>query len=172
MRTPELRFDFSGRRARVPVPGVALLVAGIAALTVAAAALGQIVARDRAALQELERRQVRATPSPPKAVKDPRDAVRLKASLQLAKSLDSPWAELLSAIESTRPDRVALLSVEPSATKHTLLITAEARDSATMLEHLRALENESGLRTVTLLQHERALQVPGTPTRYRLQGEW
>ena len=173
MKGQDLSLDFSGRKPRPPRAGLALLVAGVALLAWTGGRFVDLRDDEQAAAR---RHSARALPRPQldaeAAAKDPRLANRLSASLKLAGNLQSPWAGLLDAIESSRPPRVALLSVEPSARKRSVTITAEAGDLAGMLAHVAALQRDDRLREVTLLTHERELQQPGTPIRYRVQGEW
>ena len=75
-------------------------------------------------------------------------------------------------LKTDRGERVTLLSVEPSGLKRSVVVTAEARDASAMLAHLRALQDDGRLRHITLVGHQREVQVAGSPLRYRLQGEW
>jgi hypothetical protein len=127
----------------------------------------------RASLQELQARSSRPLSKP--AVKGPADGravARGAASKQVTEALQSPWAELLDVIDVKPEGDVALLSVEPSAVKRTVHITAEARDEAAMLEHLSLLQKDPRLSGVRLTSHQRQTQVPGAPWRYQIQGSW
>ena len=94
------------------------------------------------------------------------------AARQATQSLQSPWSDVLDALELRPENDVALLSVEPSATKRTLLLTAESRDIPAMLEHLVMLQNDARLKDVALVAHQRQAQAPGTPMRYQIKATW
>ena len=173
MRPRPLSLDFSGRPPRPPLAGLVLLVVGVALLVWAGGRLFDMRDDEQAAARRLAPRSLARPPGTSDlAAKDPRLANKLAASLRLSNDLQSPWAGLLDAIESTRPPRVALLSVEPSARKRSVTIAAEAGDLGAMLAHVAAMQRDTRLRDVTLLTHERQVQQPGTPIRYRVQGEW
>jgi Tfp pilus assembly protein PilN len=107
-----------------------------------------------------------------KGLADPRTTARRVASKQVAQSLQSPWADVLDAIEVKPNGNVALLSVEPSAIKRTVRITAEARDADAMIEHLGMLQQDARLTDVALVSHQRLVAIPGAPWRYQIQGTW
>jgi Tfp pilus assembly protein PilN len=83
----------------------------------------------------------------------------------------TPWADLLEALE-TAPDNLALLSVEPSAAKRSISLTAEAASPKDMLNYLRALQSDQRLSGVLLVSHQVQVQAPGAPLRFQIQGTW
>ena len=176
MNRNRLQLDFAQAAPRSPKLGWLLLVAGAAlallCLTEVADALAA-KASYREALSGLQTSPATPQARPqPKEGRDPREAARNLASRQVSASLHSPWADLLEAIEATPKDSVALLSIEPSAVKRTVRITAEAGTSQAMLAHLKTLQSDARLADVSLISHERRTQVPGAPWRYQIQGSW
>lgn len=103
---------------------------------------------------------------------DPSQAARLRAARQVEQGLDKPWADLLNALEDAPHQAVALISVEPSASKQTVRLTAEARDSKEMLAYVGALQKDARLTAVVLVSHQVQAQAPGEPVRFQLQAEW
>lgn len=83
-----------------------------------------------------------------------------------------PWDNLFSAIESVRNDKVALISIEPSATGATVKVTAEARTTEDMLEYVRQLQGTGAFRAVTLINHQVRREDPQRPVRFVLDADW
>jgi Tfp pilus assembly protein PilN len=172
-----IELDFAARRRRAPRLGLLCLFAGGLLVVLSTLRVTEALATRatyRAALTELEAEAAsRAKPAArsPTAV-DGRTKARGAASLQISQALQSPWAELLDVIDVKPEGDVALLSVEPSAVKRTLRITAESRSEAAMLEHLSLLQQDRRLSGVTLTTHQHQTQLPGAPWRYQIQGSW
>lgn len=103
---------------------------------------------------------------------DPTEMVRLRAVRQVANHLVTPWADLLDTLESAPIESVALLAVEPSVSKRSLRLTAEARDTRSMLAYLGALQRDTRLNSVVLISHEVQVKAPGTPVRFQIQAVW
>lgn len=176
MRTARLRLDFATRRKAASLPGRILLACGLALVVLEALHLGPALIarhRDQATLAELESRSSVAAVRPDRPVRpDPAYLGKVRATERLARSLTTPWAGLLDAIESTPQQSVALLTVEPSRTKQSLRLTAEARDSTAMIEYLEALQKDRRLLSVVLTSHQLQAQTAGTPLRFQLQAQW
>jgi len=171
-----LDLDFSGRPPLPSLAGMLLLLAGaLLALLATEQVADALVAQARydESLARLDASNPAAHPKPAaKGPADPRAAARGAARRQVAQALESPWADLLDAIEARPDGRVALLAVEPSAVKRTVRITAEARDAQAMLDHLSLLQQDGHLFEVALVSHQRQTQAPGAPWRYQIQGAW
>ena len=176
MKPRRLALDFSGRGASPTGWGMALLILG-AALSLAATSRLIFELNEQAQLNGrllmLGATGARIkTKSSASVSPDPGIAGRAKMVSQVTQSLQSPWADLLEVIEVKPAGSVALLSVEPSAAKRTVRITAEARDAEAMLTHLSMLQSDTRLVGVTLLSHQQQVQAKGAPWRYQLQGAW
>jgi hypothetical protein len=168
-----LDLDFSSAR-RNGLGGWVLLAAGLAAALVAAMQFQSAEAARMARATELNTvnghlagprtEGVRAGP--------PVDPRASKAANQIARELQMPWAEMLAALEAIPAPEVALLGVEPSALRHVVRITAEAKNSAAMLDYLQALQGGRQFSDVWLTSHLVQAQTPGTPVRFIVQLKW
>lgn len=68
-------------------------------------------------------------------------------------ALQADWSGLLDALEVSRPDGIALLSLELDAPQGRLRLSAQARTPGAMLDYLDRLE-DVGLRQVRLQTHQ------------------
>jgi Tfp pilus assembly protein PilN len=180
VKTTRLHLEFAPNARRVTWLGVAMLIAGIAVLGVSAVQLTKVLttqthqantlaaleARQGAALAAAAARAKRPTPT------DPAELARTRAVRLVAQNLVTPWADLLASLESAPNKSVALLSVEPSVSRHSLRLTAEARSAQDMLGYLSALQRDSRLSSVVLVSHQVQAQAPGTPVRFQVQAAW
>jgi nitrate reductase NapAB chaperone NapD len=82
------------------------------------------------------------------------------------------WATLLNAIESVQTKKVALLVLEPDATNGKLRVTAEAKDVAAMLDYLKRLQQQPGLRDVVLLSQQVNEDDKQQPVRFIVGAQW
>jgi Tfp pilus assembly protein PilN len=103
---------------------------------------------------------------------EPGELARVRTLRQVARSLTTPWADVLESLESAPNESVALLSVEPSVAKRSLRITAEARGPQEMLDYVGALQRDGRLSRVILASHELQAKAPGTPVRFQIQAAW
>jgi Tfp pilus assembly protein PilN len=94
-----------------------------------------------------------------------------KAAAGVARDLQVPWAEMLTALENVQAKDVALLGVEPSATRHNIRITAETKSLDAMLNYVDALRSDS-FPEVSLASHQVEPQTPGNPVRFVVQARW
>jgi hypothetical protein len=86
--------------------------------------------------------------------------------------LNVPWHQLFAAVEALRTKEAALLSIEPNVQTGRLVIVAEARNPAAMLEMFgRAIESErfTGAR---LVQFEVTDQEAVEVIRYSVEAQW
>ena len=101
----------------------------------------------------------------------PIELSRAELVRKTTRNMATPWADLLMALETT-PANVALLSVEPVASKHRVGLTAEAASEAQMLAYLRLLQADTRLTEVMLVSHQFQVQTPGAPLRFRVEAHW
>ena len=169
-----LDLDMSPTRPRVPLAGWLLLVAG--ALATAFAVLQFQAANAERGREARELRTLEASLSEPATgsatsatVQDARSARATAAALR---ELQVPWATLFVGLESVAGRNVGLLSIEPSAQRQEVRITAEAKNSGAMLDFLDALRGQPPLREVVLVSHQIQAQTPGTPLRFQARAQW
>ncbi len=175
MTNVHLELDFAPQHRKLSMTSLgwlaaALLLFGLA-ITVVSLQLAENARQTHAlAAQEGNTRTapVKAVqPAPPHAG----DLARAAFVRQTALDLATPWADLLTSLEAA-PASVALLSVEPSANKRSIALTAEAATPAEMLLYLQALQSDKHLANVVLMTHQVQLQTPGKPLRFKLLANW
>jgi hypothetical protein len=170
---PRLDLDFSPSRRNRPA-GWLLLAAGVAAALVAMMQFQYAEAARVAVSSELNAANGRL--SNPRGESSragpPLDPRASKAANQIARELQMPWAEMLAALEAVPNPEVVLLGVEPSAQRHVVRITAEAKNSAAMLDYLQSLQGGRQFSDVWLTSHLVQAQTPGTPVRFVIQLKW
>lgn len=164
-----LELDFAPARRNAPM-GWLLLAAGLAAASIAGVQFRSAHAERLVHAGDLSVISGKLHPVPVDtgAVADPRAA---KAANVVARDLQVPWATMLAALEAVEAHDVALLAVEPSASRHTIRITAEAKSPEAMLNYIDALRGES-FPEVSLSSHQIQVQTPGTPVRFIVQARW
>lgn len=171
-----LQIDFAQTAPRTPMLGLFLLMVGGALALLCLTKVADALAANASYRDTLAGLHTRSSAAPdkpqPKENRDPREAARALVSHQVSGSLQSPWADLLDAMEARPKDDVALLAIEPSALKRTVRVTAEAATAHAMLAHLKMMQGDARLSEVTLVSHEHRTQVAGTPWRYQIQGSW
>jgi hypothetical protein len=124
-------------------------------------------------LAGIEARREALAKGPAPAVKaDPAELGRSRAIRLVSQKLTTPWGDLLESLESVPVPTVAVLSIEPSVSKRSIRITAEARSPQDMLAYLGALQQEPRLSNAVLVSHQVQLQAPGTPVRFQMQANW
>jgi len=168
-----LDLDLSPARRRVPLGSWWLLVAGALAAAIAAFHFQAVnaerlrEARELRALEESLSEPASGSGAPGVA----QDGRSARATAAVLRELEVPWASLLAALESVAGRNVALLSIEPSAQRQELRITAEAKNSGAMLDFLDALRAQS-MHEVTLVSHQIQPQMPGAPLRFQARARW
>lgn len=176
MRTQTIDIDFAPA-ARAPRP-LGLVLLGVGALLTLLGGLvwSEAWSAQRAqahSLSALLGREAASEAKPARA--GPATAgelARSRATLNVAHELQTPWSELLSALEAAPHSSVALLLVEPSIAKQQVRLTAEARQIDAMLDYLAALQSDARLSQVVLLSHQVQTKSPGNPVRFQLQAAW
>ena len=104
------------------------------------------------------------------------DSPEIEAEIRRANAvlegLNLPWPQLLDAIESTRSENVALLSIQPDVRQRTVRLTAEAKSLGDALDYARRLGSHPRLKAVHFVNHEIVQQDPQKPVRVQLLAEW
>ncbi len=171
-KAARLDLDFSSTRRTGPL-GWLLLVIGLAAAALAAVQFQSAQASLQALSGELNSANGRLASADGEGSRagPPLDPRVSKAANQVARELQVPWAELLASLEAVPTQEVALLGVEPSAQRHVVRITAEAKNATAMLDYLEALHARQ-FTDVWLISHQTEPQTPGDPTRFVVQLKW
>lgn len=173
MSSVRLQIEFAPHARRTTPVSLALLLAGLLLFAVVLLLFGWNLAENARQTRDLAEmdghRNAAAIAPPPRP--DAAELARVKFVRQTSRNLLTPWADLLAALESA-PANVALLSVEPSAAKRSVSLTAEAANPADMLNYLQALQKDHRLAGVLLASHQVQVQAPGTPIRFQVQANW
>jgi Tfp pilus assembly protein PilN len=176
MKTARLRLEFAPHARQVSWLGATMLLISVFALAAGAIQLAKSLAhnaRQADTLAALEARRGVAAASTTRTIPpDPAEVARTRAVRQVAQNLMTPWADLLESLESAPSQSVALLSVEPSVSKRSIRLTAEARNPQHMLAYWRALQQDTRLSAVVLVSHQVQTQSPGAPVRFQIQAGW
>jgi hypothetical protein len=167
MRKPEL--DFLRETPRLPKAAWLLLAVGIA-LGAAEAwrylKAEQSLAGERAIAASLE--TARAAKKPVKAIMPQQAAAETADHTQL----ELPWDTLFGRLEQSRPDAIALLSLEADGRKRDASLTAEARNPGVMLDYIERLRSQPGLNAVVLSSHTVRVEDPQQPLRFVVRLRW
>jgi Tfp pilus assembly protein PilN len=86
--------------------------------------------------------------------------------------LNLPWRDLLDTVERSTPKNIALLSLEPDASKNTLVVVAESANAEAMLDYVSQLKGQELFLEVRLVMHEISKQDPFTPYRFQIEARW
>lgn len=87
---------------------------------------------------------------------------------QLVRQLNTPWSEVLAALETSTPEDVVLVSIEPDARTASVRLQAEARTLGALLSYADALAAVGPFLDVTPVKHETHEQDPTRPIRLSL----
>jgi hypothetical protein len=175
MRHPPLDLEFAPKARRVSASRLLYLVLALGVFALALFEVGHAryeQAREAQQLSDLE--GLRTAPASRVVTRtkgDPAESAQAQLVRQTSQRLSTPWADLLAALEDA-PANVALLLVEPSASKRSVSLTAEAAKPADMLGYLKALQGDARFSEVVLVSHQVQLQAPGTPVRFQLRARW
>lgn len=180
MKTARLELEFAPNARRATPFGVVMLLVGASVLAISGLQLGKVLSTNAHHAETLAALQARSSAAKADAAAsarkptptDPAELSRSRAVRLVAQKLVTPWADLLASLESAPNKAVALLAVEPSVTKHSLRLTAEARSPQDMLDYVSALQRDDRLNTVVLVSHQVQTMAPGTPVRFQVQAGW
>lgn len=179
MKTLQLDFAPLGWRRTLhrTHPG-AWVAAGVAALALGAAlaAAARLQAEQQDYERQLDEAGVRARQV---AAHAPRPAVQARvpeaqatAVNAIVSQLNLPWRAVHDALAAGTPSSIALLALEPDARRHSLRITAEARDSDGMVGYVERLKRQELFTDVVLVSHEINEADPNKPLRFELEATW
>lgn len=162
-----LDFDFHARPSRPGRLGIALALAGVAALAWAWSNLQAVRATEAGlALQvaALERAQPRAAAKAPVPAATAAQIAEARIEAQLAYS----WQPVFDALSAARSSKVALVSLDALQAKSHVKLVAEARQLADAVEFIEILQQQPGIRRAALTQHEVQADNAEKPVRFNL----
>lgn len=170
MRALELDFVAPPRHAA----GRIVLAIGLA-LVLLLAWGGWQTARSHAAAQDklsaLKASLARREP-PPAAPPDSAQLAALRDAEAVRHALEVPWDRLFAAIEELPSEQVAVLAIDPDPLQGKLQLLAEARDRATMLDYVRAIDSSGMLHHALLADANIQQKDRDKPVRFTVQAEW
>jgi len=166
-----LGLDFARPRPRAPSWAWLLLAGGLAAGLWMGQQYRQAERELAAAQSRLQGLRVSA-PTTRVQRPDPALEAQRAARAEARRALDMPWDELLSTLQRTRPQGIALLGLEADARRGTLTLTAEARDYPAMIDYYAHLQALPVLANVSLAQHGFQDDGQARPVRFVLRGRW
>ena len=162
--------DFRRRAPRSARSGWVLLAVALAlALDVGASFL-----RARDAVSDREARLARA----PSSKMRPAAAARATSPEEIAlaretiRRISIPWPNLFGALESTKSNDIALVSIEPDTEAGTVLISGESKDYLGVLNYVSRLQSARTLRQVELARHEIKDSEPQRPVAFSISASW
>lgn len=162
-----LDFDFHARPPRPGKPGLALALAGVAALAWAWSNLQAARAAEAGlAMQiaELEQARPRAAAKATARGDDAAQAARERIAAQLAYS----WQPAFDALATARSKKIALLSLDAVQGKAQMKLVAEARQLADAVAFIEALQQQPAVRRAALTQHEEQADDAEKPVRFNI----
>jgi hypothetical protein len=174
LRAIQLDFLHPGGRGSRLGPWL-LLIGALAALAAASyqSHLGREVSQRDAHVTELRGMTNRSLPALSEQDQDTREVRdQVKKANAVLQSMNVPWGELFSAIESAENGNVALLAVQPDPRSRSVLLGGEARSLPAVFSYMERLERTGRLRDVVLMGHELKTKEPGQPVAFTLSAGW
>jgi Tfp pilus assembly protein PilN len=177
MKTAPLFLDY--RRSRPPsraLSGTVMLIFGIvalAALSVHGVRLALDLRDARVQLEEMQSMTQRRGAMLRAGARDGgeigRDTARANAVLR---QLNLPWSQLFDAVESSKGDSIALLSIAPDAQQRLLKVSGEASVLDDVLAYLKRLTAVQMFESVYLLDHEFSAKDGQKSVRFTIAATW
>ncbi len=165
-----IRLDFTAPGPRPGPLAWSLLVLGLAAAGAAAHAWIAAAEEARAVDVRLAAAQAKSAPRKPRPAAT--DRTRAQAEAEARRALALPWDKLLTTLQTTRPEDVALLALDADGRQGGFQLSAVGRSHQAMLEYFRLLQTRPELGAVSLTQHE-TREIDGVQgVGFRLRGNW
>jgi Tfp pilus assembly protein PilN len=171
---PSINIDFGGRRARLPLAGVVLLIAASLLLMMSGELLWRAYQDEARAQENFERTAQRdiVKKRPQTVAPTPADTLARKQGQAVMRELTAPWQNLLSIVEDYPAHDVALIGIDQNPAQSQIRITAEAKDFDAMIAYLKYLQSSALLREAVLNGHLIETNEPGTPVRFEITAVW
>jgi hypothetical protein len=82
------------------------------------------------------------------------------------------WEPLFNAVEGATRPKVALLTLEPDASKGSVRLNLEAKNKQAMMEYVAGMAAQPGLTNVILMTQATQLENPQQPVRFSVGATW
>jgi hypothetical protein len=163
------------RRRRVPAwffPGLAVAAVALAWGGQRYTAAERAVEAARAQQSQLLRQQAAHASAnrPVEAPAVPKE--RAKAVNQAIAALNTPWPELLGALETSRPAKVTLMRIEPRPKDTLVLVTAQADDMPALLGFMASLAQAEPFVSVRPVRQEALAEGGGPRMQATFEAHW
>ncbi len=172
-----LSLDFQKTRPRISISGWLILLIGIsmaiyASLQFRTAELALTVAQEKTShLERQLNRNNHNTYQTTKASPERQEEIHFASSVLNRLSL--PWNDLFKTlVTSNHADKIALLSIQPDSSKHSIKINGEAKDFTALLFYIQQLEQDKTIHNVVLSNHEMGQKTDNNPIRFTLTANW
>ncbi|MHB1215778.1 MAG: hypothetical protein ACYCY9_12405 [Thiobacillus sp.] len=162
-----LDFDFHAQPARPGTPGIALALAGVAAVIWAWSALHAARATEAGLAVQIAAVE-QARPHPAAKPATPSDDAAHAAQMRIAAQLEYSWQPAFDALAVARSRKVALISLDAIQAKSQLKLVGEARQLADAVHFIEVLQQQPGIRRAALTQHEIQAADPQHPVRFNI----
>ncbi|MBC3915996.1 hypothetical protein H8L32_00735 [Undibacterium sp. CY18W] len=86
--------------------------------------------------------------------------------------LNTPWTNLLDALEKATTDKAALLQVTPDMKKSLMKGIAESKSTEDMIAYIEVLKRQAFFSSIVLEKHEINEQDPSKPIRFQFEAQW
>lgn len=162
-----LDFDFHARPERPGRLGIALALAGVAALAWAWSNLQAARATEAGLtlqIAALEQARPRAAAKPAARADTTAQATQTSIKAQLAYS----WQPAFDALATARSSRIALVSLDAVQARSHMKLVAEARQLADAVKFIEVLQQQPGIKRAVLTQHEVQADAAEKPVRFNL----
>jgi hypothetical protein len=170
-----LAIQFACRKRAVRQFGCVSLAIGLTALGAGALHYGETrtAAREGEAVVRKLADEVKRTAQAPQVNAAPAlSEAGVRAVNSAIAKLNLPWRDLFGALESAKPDTVALLALEPDGRRRMLVMHAEAKSPEHMIDFAERLRTISVFEYAVLTRHELREQDPHRPYRFTLELRW
>ncbi|KVW94676.1 hypothetical protein [Thiobacillus denitrificans] len=162
-----LDFDFHARPARSGKLGIALALAGVAALVWAWSNL-QAARTTEAGLALQIAAIEQARPRPAAKPASPTDHAAQTTQTRIAAQLAYSWQPAFDALAAARSSKIALVSLDAVQAKSQIKLVAEARQLADAVAFIEVLQQQPGIRRAALTQHEEQADDAQKPVRVHI----
>ena len=167
-----LALNFKQTPRRWSVFGLSLLVVGALALAYMANTERTLAGQIELAESRLEILAKRGKIKPAQPFDAQELQLEIRQANEILQQLALPWDALFKVVESNSEQEIALLSIQPDATKRIVRIGGEAKDFDALLAYITRLENSKIINRVYLTSHEVRTQDAENPVRFALLANW